>query len=288
MVDIDLLITILLYGSTLGGTLALISSGFTLIFGVSRILNFSHGAFFMMGAYLSIYLIGALGLDPISSAILGIVFVGLFGVASYLLVIHPVMRNEAMTIIVTLALALIIEQYILLSFGEFGISYPKIISGTADILGVKIPLLRLVILLISIITIGLLWIFIDKTRIGKEITAASQDSEAAVLIGLDVNKLFIVTFLVSGALAALAGILYSQMYAANPFQILVSLIYAFAIVIMGGLGSIKGSIISSFIVGFILIGATTILGARWSEFIALIIIIVVLLVKPTGLFGVEE
>ncbi len=288
MVDVNTILTILLYGATFGGVLALISSGFTLIFGVSRILNFSHGAFFMMGAYIGIFIMQQLNLDPITSTILSILAVGLFSLIAYYIIIYPVIKNEVMTIIVTLALALIIEQVILLTYGEFGLSYPRMISGTLSIAGVTIPILRLVILLISIATIGALWLFIERTRLGKEINAASQDAEGAILIGIDVNKIFAVTIFISAILAALSGTLYSQMYAANPFQILNSLILAFAIVILGGLGSVKGSIISSFIIGFIYIGTTTLLGARWSEFIALAIIIVILIIKPTGLYGVEE
>ena len=288
MVDVNTILTIILYGATFGGVLALISSGFTLIFGVSRILNFSHGAFFMMGAYIGIFIMQQLNLEPITSTILSILAVGLFSLIAYYVIIYPVIKNEVMTIIVTLALALIIEQVILLTYGEFGLSYPRMISGTLSIAGVTIPILRLVILFISIATIGALWLFIERTRLGKEINAASQDAEGAILIGIDVNKIFAVTIFISAILAALSGTLYSQMYAANPFQILNSLILAFAIVILGGLGSVKGSIISSFIIGFIYIGTTTLLGARWSEFIALAIIIVILIIKPTGLYGVEE
>jgi len=288
MGDINTLMTIFLYGATFGGILALISSGFTLIFGVSRILNFSHGAFFMMGAYIGIYLIQQLNLDPFIASLISILLVGLFAVATYIIIIHPVIKNEVMTIIVTLALALLIEQVILLTFGEFGFSYPELITGTVSVGGVAISLLRILILAISLATIVTLWLFIDKTRMGKEINAASQDPEGAILIGLDVNKIFAVTIFISAILAALSGILYSQMYTANPFQILNSLILAFSIVILGGLGSVKGSIVSSFIIGFIYIATTTLLGARWSEFIALAIIIVILIIRPTGLFGVEE
>ncbi len=288
MVSINTVMIILLYGATFSGILALISSGFTLIFGVSRILNFAHGAFFMMGAYIGIYFVQQLNLDPILSSLISIILVGIFSIAAYITIIYPVIKNEVMTIIVTLALALLIEQVILLTYGEFGLSYPRLVAGTLTIGDVVIPMVRLTILAISILTILGLWIFIDRTRIGKEINAASQDPEGAILIGLNVNKIYAITIFVSAVLAALSGILYSQMYAANPFQILNSLILAFSIVILGGLGSVKGSIISSFIVGFIYIAVTTLIGARWSEFIALAIIIVILIVKPTGLFGVEE
>jgi branched-chain amino acid transport system permease protein len=130
--------------------------------------------------------------------------------------------------------------------------------------------------------------FISKTRLGKEITAASQDPEAAILMGFNIERLFILTMFISAVLAGLSGVLWSQVYAANPFQILNALIYAFSIVILGGLGSVKGSIVASFIIGFIYTGVTTIYGAHMADLVALIIIIIILIIRPTGLFGVEE
>jgi branched-chain amino acid transport system permease protein len=288
MIDLGTTLLIILYGVTLGGIYALISSGFTLIFGVSRILNFAHGAFFMLGAYLSIIFLRSLHIDPLSSAIIGIFIVGIVAAVGYKLLISPVLENKTMTIIITLALALIIEQLILLSFGEFGISYPSLISGVVSIGGIAIQIQRIVILIISMLTLTLLWMFISKTRLGKEITAASQDPEAAILMGFNIERLFILTMFISAVLAGLSGVLWSQVYAANPFQILNALIYAFSIVILGGLGSVKGSIVASFIIGFIYTGVTTIYGAHMADLVALIIIIIILIIRPTGLFGVEE
>jgi branched-chain amino acid transport system permease protein len=193
-----------------------------------------------------------------------------------------------MVIIVTLAFALIIEQLILLTFGEHGISFSSVIEGVVIVGTVIIPSIRLFVLAVAIIALIMLWTFIGKTRLGKEITAASQDSEAAMLMGLDVDRLLIITVFVSAILASLGGVLYAQVYAANPFMVLKSLIFAFAIVILGGLGSVKGSIIASFIVGYILTAVIVLYGARWSEFVALFMIIAILVLRPAGLFGVKE
>jgi branched-chain amino acid transport system permease protein len=162
------------------------------------------------------------------------------------------------------------------------------VEGVSTIGTVIIPNMRLFVLSVAIIALISLWIFISKTRLGKEITAASQDAEAATLIGLNVNRLFVITVSVSAILAALGGAFYAQIYAANPFVVLKSLIFAFAIVILGGLGSVKGSIIASFIVGYILTAVIILYGARWSELLAVLIIIVILVLKPSGLFGVKE
>ncbi|MCW3976176.1 MAG: branched-chain amino acid ABC transporter permease [Candidatus Bathyarchaeota archaeon] len=285
---IELLMRILVYGATLSGIYALIASGFTLIFGVSRIMNFAHGAFFILGAYFGIALIHGIGLNPYLSTIISILMVGLLAAAMYKSIISPVREHEVMVIIVTLAFALIVEQVILLTFGEHGISFPSVIEGVVIVGTVLIPSMRLFVLAVAIIALIMLWTFIGKTRLGKEITAASQDAEAAMLIGLDVGRLLIVTVFISAILAALGGVLYAQVYAANPFIILKSLIFAFAIVILGGLGSVKGSIIASFIVGYILTAMIVLYGARWSELVALLIIIAILVLRPAGLLGAKE
>jgi len=285
---IELLMRILVYGATLSGIYALIASGFTLIFGVSRIMNFSHGAFFILGAYFGIALIHGIGLNPYLSIIISILIVGLLAAAMYKSIISPVREHEVMVIIVTLAFALIVEQVILLTFGEHGISFPSVIEGVVIVGTVLIPSMRLFVLAVAIIALIMLWTFIGKTRLGKEITAASQDAEAAMLMGLDVDRLLIVTVFISAILAALGGVLYAQVYAANPFMVLKSLIFAFAIVILGGLGSVKGSIIAAFIVGYILTAVIVLYGARWSEFVALFLIIAILVLRPSGLLGVKE
>jgi branched-chain amino acid transport system permease protein len=285
---IELLMTLFIYGATISGIYALIASGFTLIFGVSRIMNFSHGAFFILGAYFGIALINGVGLDPYVSTVISMFLVGFVAVAVYKVIMAPVREHEVMIIIVTLAFALIIEQFILLIFGEHGISFPSLITGVTILGSVLIPIIRLFVLVVAIIALILLAIFINKTRLGKEITAASQDAEAAQLMGLNVDKLFMITIFISAILAGLGGTLYAQVYTANPFMILNSLIFAFAIVILGGIGSIRGSIIASFIVGYILSAVIVLYGARWSELVTILIIIAILVLRPAGLFGVKE
>jgi branched-chain amino acid transport system permease protein len=288
MLDLDVLIRIFIYGASLGGVWALIASGFTLIFGVSRILNFAHGAFFILGAYAGIVLIWSFGLDPYTSTLIGMVLVGLLAAAAYKGIMSPVRQHEVMVIIVTLALALFLEELVLLTFGEYGISFPKMIGGVTFILGVPIPNIRLFTLVIALLALALLGFFINRTRLGREITAASQDAEAATLTGMNIETLFTITIFISAILAALGGSLHAQIYAAHPVMALKALIFAFAIVILGGLGSIKGSIIAAFIVGYILATVIILYGAHWAELVAILIIIAILILRPAGLFGVKE
>ncbi len=285
---IEVVIRILIYGAVVSGIWALAASGFSLVFGIARILNFAHGTFFVLAAYISIVLIKNLGLNLFVSYAIAVILVGLIGIGVYKLIMSPIREHEVMIIIVTLAFALLVEQILLLIFGEHGISVPTFVRGVVYLAGVPVTMTRVTAFIAAIIVIVLLEYFINRTRTGKMISAASQDFEAAMIVGMDVEKLFVITMFISAALAGLGGLLFAQVFAASPMFAVKSLIFAFAIVILGGLGSVRGSIVASFIVGYILTATITTLGARWGEFMVLITIIAILIVRPTGLFGVEE
>ncbi len=282
----DVLVRIAIFGAILGGIWALVASGFTLIFGVSRILNFAHGIAFVCSAYMALFLVSH-NINFFVAIIAGIIFSGIFGILVYALT-RPIRNNEVMVIIVTLALALLVEQVLLLSFGDRGISLMPFVMGVQSIFGIKVPKMRLLALALALVVIAALEYFITHMEIGKKIMATSQDSEAAMLVGIDVEKIFLLTMFISSMLAGISGILYAQIFAVSPELSMRVLIYAFAIVILGGLGSVRGSIIASFIVGYIIVVTISFLGARWSEFVMLLSIVAILVVKPTGLFGVEE
>jgi branched-chain amino acid transport system permease protein len=284
---LDILIKIVVFGTIVSGIWALVASGFTLIFGVARILNFAHGSLFVLSAYVGITFV-RLGFNPYVAFVLSLLVVGLFGVVIYRLFMAPIREHEVMVIIVSLSIALLMEQALLLSFGETGISFPSLVKGIVEIGGLPVPTKRIIALFIAIIALILLEYFINRTITGKKINAASQDMQMATLVGIEVERIFMLTMFISALLAALGGLLYSQIFAITPHVAVKSLIYAFAIVILGGLGSIRGSIIASFIVGYILMATIILLGARWSELIMLLTIIAILIVKPSGLFGVEE
>jgi branched-chain amino acid transport system permease protein len=283
---IDVLLKIIVFGTVVGGIWGLVASGFSLIFGVSRILNFAHGAAFVCAAYVAFLLSGS-GFNVYLSILAGLAVSGLLGLLVYLLT-RPVRKNEVMVIIITLALALLIQQILLVNFGDKGISMLPLVQGVVELNNVKVTNMRIASFVLAVTSLVSLDLMVSKTSIGKKIIATSQDSEAAMLIGIDVEKVFILVMVLSSILAGFAGILYAQIFAISPETSLKALIYAFAIVILGGFGSLRGSIVSSFIVGYILVLTITFLGARWSEFVMLLAIVTILVVRPTGLFGVEE
>ncbi len=278
------MLEILIYGVIIGSIWALVASGFSLVFGVARILNFAHGIFFILGAYLAVVLFPYLGFLSIVPSVL---MVGAFGWFVYRFLISPIKGYEVMVILITLALALLMEQIVLAIFKDVSISFPLFLSGVVFLFGVPVPENRLLITAIAFAVIAILDIFITRSKTGKFITATSQDMEASMLVGIDVESVYSVTMAISAMLAGLAGILYAQIYAVNPETALRVLIYAFAIVILGGLGSVRGSVVASFIIGFIQTAVSTLYDPRWAEIVALVTIIVVLIVRPKGLFGVE-
>jgi branched-chain amino acid transport system permease protein len=175
----------------------------------------------------------------------------------------------------------------LITFRDISVTIPPLIEGSVDFFGVKLTYIKLLALVIAIGVIVALEIFIKKTRLGREINATSQSYESAMMVGIDVERIFLITLLLSSILAGIGGVLYAQIYSLNPETTFKILIYAFAIVILGGLGSVKGSIVSAFIIGYIQIFVSLMLGTRWSELAVIVVIIVILIVKPKGLFGVE-
>lgn len=283
---IETLLKIIIFGAVVGGIWGLVASGFSLIFGVSRILNFAHGAAFVCSAYVALIFINN-GFSVYVGILAGMLVSGLLGLLVYALT-RPVRKNEVMVIILTLALALLIQQILLINFGDRGISMTPLIGGVVEINNLKVTNMRIASFILAVVSLSSLDLFVTKSSIGKKIVATSQDSEAAMLIGIDVEKIFMLVMVLSSILAGFAGILYAQIFAISPETSLKALIYAFAIVILGGLGSLRGSIISSFIVGYILVVTITFLGARWSEFVMLLAIVAILIIKPTGLFGVRE
>ncbi|MFO7967569.1 MAG: branched-chain amino acid ABC transporter permease [Archaeoglobaceae archaeon] len=283
----EVILEIIVFGTIVSGIWALVASGFTLIFGVGRMLNFAHGTLFILSAYFGIILFDA-GVNPYISFVLAILLTGVAGIILYKLCMSPIREHEVMIVIVTLATALLVEQVLLLTFGDNSVSFPSLVTGLVYIGDLPVTTERILALALAIIAIISLEVFINRTVTGKKINAASQDMEMATLVGVEVEKIFTLTMFVSAVLAGLGGLLYSQIFAITPDVAIKSLIYAFAIVILGGLGSIRGSIVASFIVGYILMATIILMGSRWSELVMLLTIIAILVVKPSGLFGVEE
>ena len=267
---------------------ALLAIGFSLIFGVARIVNIAHTAFYMLAAYCFYTLLVKTGLGLVLSGLISVGAVTLFSVLCYRLVIEPVREHEAAVLIATIALALIFQELMLFTFGGHFLGIPSTLEGAVRVLGVSIPYQRLLILVVAAIMLAGVWFVLYRTRLGLAIRATANDLEVANLMGMNVHRVAMATVALSVALAAVAGVVVAPVFVVDPFMWLAPLVTMLAIVVLGGLGSLKGSLIGALIIGYV--EAITVFavpaGAYLKGAVALIIMVAVLLVRPEGLFGV--
>jgi len=277
---------LIVFGAITGAVYALLALGFTLIYGVADIINLSHGALYMLGAYVFYSFASKyLQLDPLVALILAVILVGFIGVITYRIVIHPVIEDVVTVMVATLGVALIFQQLLRLNFGGSDISV-NLLSGSRDILGVTVTNNALLAFAVSLILIAVLWIFIKKSRIGGAMRAVAQDREASMLMGINTERLYMLTMAISASFAALSGILIASMQVANPNMWTAPLSLSFAIVILGGLGSIKGSLLGAFIIGYAEKTVTLWTGMAYLEGASsLAVMVLILLLRPAGLFG---
>ena len=279
---------ILVSGLINGGVYALLAIGFSLIFGVARIVNIAHTAFYMLASY-ALYGMLVIGGMPLLLAIpLAVAAVVALSLVCYKLVIEPVRQHESAVLIATIALALIFQESLLVSFGGSFLGIPNAVEGVTSILGVSVSYQRLIILCVVAITLVATWYLLNRTRLGLAIRAAANDQEIANLMGMNVNRVAMYTVGISVALAAIAGVVVAPVFVVDPLMWLAPLVTMLAIVVLGGLGSLKGSLIGAFIIGYV--EAITVFavpsGSYLKGAVALSIMITVLLIRPEGLFGV--
>jgi branched-chain amino acid transport system permease protein len=279
---------ILVTGLVNGGVYALLAIGFSLIFGVARIVNIAHTAFYMLAAYCFYTLLVKFGLGFLVSGVIAVVGVTLLSVLCYRLVIEPVREHEAAVLIATIALGLIFQEMMLISFGGNYLGIPSTLEGSVRVAGVGIPYQRLLILVVAAAMLLFVWFVLYRTRLGLAIRATANDLEVANLMGMNVRRVAMATVAISVALAAVAGVVVAPVFVVDPFMWLAPLVTMLAIVVLGGLGSLKGSLIGALIIGYV--EAITVFalpgGAYLKGAVALLIMVIVLLARPEGLFGV--
>jgi len=293
---------VLLSGVISGAIYALLALGFTLIYGVSGLVNMAHGSFFMIGPYaffvldsLFFSLFPSLGLSlsslwiTIFALVVAAIVTGIVGSVTYRLTMHYVIGDDVAILVVTVALAIIFQQLVLMGFGPSNFPIPTFLRESTIILGVTLTQSRILAFVVSLVLFLSLWLFISRSKTGRAMRALSQDREAAMLMGINTGRLYMLTIAISAAFAAVAGIFIaaSSTGVANPFMWLEPLALSFAIVILGGLGSIKGTLIGGFIIGYA--GSTVEIllpqGGTIITAVPFVIMVVILFLRPKGLFG---
>jgi len=293
--------TIIIFGTISGLIYALIALGFTLVYGISGMVNLTHGAFFIIGAYiygiLMNYLPGFIPLEfsyltPLLALVLSFLCTGLIGSIFYRLALHQLLGDEVGILVVSVCGCLIFQQLIYIVMGTasaFQFSIKTLLSGVLTIGTTKVLSGRALAAIVSFLAFVTLSIVIAKTKTGKAMKALSQDLEASMLMGISTEKLYVLTTAISAGLASLAGVLYLSTTTQNvsAYMWLNGLAISFTIVILGGLGSIKGTLIGGLIFGYSEAAVIAIIpyaGLLLQSF-PFIVMVIVLIIRPKGLFG---
>ena len=284
----DLIINIIIGGLISGSTFALLAIGFSLIFGVARIVNFAHTAFYMLAAYCIYVAAQLMGLHPIWGMLAAIVLVALLGMISYKFLINPIREHEGAVLIATIALAMIFQEVMSLIFTGTYLSVPALIGGYFKLLGVKVSYQQLLTFFAALLVMAILWVLLMKTKLGLAIRSTAQDREVANLMGINEARVAMMAMGLSVGLAAFTGAIVVPLTILEPQMWGGPLVMMMAVVVLGGLGSLKGSFIAAYILGFAeaLVVFLAPMGAYLKGSVALSIMILVLLIRPEGLFGV--
>ena len=279
---------IIIQGMLLSGLYALIAVGFTLIFSVGRVLNLAYGAYLMIGAYSYFYFVQILGLPKPAGMLIAVGVGALAGVLKYRLIVKPLKADHVAVEISTLILAVVVQAGIVLLFNDSAKIMHPIINGVWRVGGATVTFNILSAAIASwIILIGL-YVFIRKTHIGRAMQAVSMDLKGAAISGIDPDRVNLTTWAISGALGAIAGVFFASYTQLNPSMWVAPLIIAVAIVIVGGIGSIVGTLIVAHIIGFMEVISTSLIAAELRGVFTMLLIIVVLILRPQGLFGRGE
>jgi len=288
MADLGILLQILFWGIYAGCIYILLATGLNLIFGVMKIVNFAHGEFLMLGAYITATIFLISGINPYLIILLSMLSLIGIGAVVERLCFRPILGTGKLNeIFLSIGLIYIIQNGAAMIWGDEWQSVKSPYEGIAVPVGpLFVPLDYIIIMVVTAAILCGLYLFLNRTRIGREMRATSQNRKGAMLVGIDVERMDVLSFGIGCALAAAAGTLWvvsGQVF--NPYMGSIPAIKAFAIIILGGLGSIPGAIIGGLLYGIAENGAAYFLGGIWKDAISFVILIVVLVIRPTGLFG---
>jgi len=281
----ELLFQSTVLGLSMGAIYILMALGLTLMFGMMHIINFAHGAIYMLGAFAIYYLFAQAGIPYLLAFLLTLLLLGMFGLAIERVIYRTLGGETEPTLVALLALTTLLESSGYLVFGVLDKDVPTVFPGVLRLSGMTLSVERLVIIPIVAVMVMSLHMFMQRTKTGQAMRAIEQDKEAAALQGVNVNRINALAFGIGFALAAAAGALIAPVFAVTPSMGELPLLKAFIIIILGGLGSVPGAILGGVILGLIDGVLATAFGFELAFLLSFVLIIVILLVKPQGLLG---
>ena len=282
------LIINLLSGLSLGSIYALIALGYTMVYGIAKMLNFAHGDIIMAGAFSIIVFVATCGLPPIIAIILGIIFSMLLGITVEFLAYRPLRKASPLSVLITaIGVSYLLQNLAQLIFGTSDIAFPTIYINTEYMIGsIKIELTTIITVLVTALIMVVLSLFISKSRTGKAMRAVSEDKDAAELMGINVNRTISITFAIGSGLAAVAGLFYGiDIGFVGATTGAMPGIKAFVAAVFGGIGSIPGAMLGGILLGVIENLAKLYISTELSDAVVFGVLILVLIIKPTGLLG---
>jgi len=279
------MIAIAIQGALLSGLYALIALGFTMIYGVGRVLNLAHAGYVMVAAYIFYHCSQVLELPIGLSMLIAIAASAGIALATYVGLVRRYLHNPTIVFVSTFILALVLNYFIVLVFHMETINVWPIVSGVTSVMGYTVSKNLVAALIVSWLCIGGVLFFVRKTHLGRAMRALAMDRKGAIVSGVNPDRVNLMTWAISGALAGVAGIFFGSYTYLVPAMWHMPMVMSFAIVIIGGLGSIEGTIIGAHIVGYMQTTTTLAIDERLRGVFALIIMIVMLVVRPKGLFG---
>jgi branched-chain amino acid transport system permease protein len=278
-------LTILVTGAMISSVYALIAIGFSLIYGVRGVINLSHGALIMIGAF------GYLVINqyaPAPVAFVGAIAVaGLASLVLYLGLVRFTEHDVVTTFLATVVVALIVQQLLTIQFSLAPRSLSPLVEGGIAVAGTRVRLYQIVAFALSWVALGLLYLFVRRTKLGRSILATSMSEKGAKLTGVNVLYVNAATWLVAGAFAGFSGVFIGALQSTSPLMWVNALGLAFIIVTIGGVGSIKGTIVAAYLIGFLETLTVSFVGPQWRGMFALLLLIGIIIARPQGLFGRE-
>ena len=286
---------ILIYGTVNSIVFALIAVGFTLVYGVSRIPNFAHGSIYVLVGFLTWSFINDLGLCYALSVIISLIIASVVGLIIYRFILIRLRGLPTSEIIASFAVSLIILEGLRMQgiagfkgfIGPFYVLKP-FVDGKISVFGVFVDYQRLIIIGGGVFILTLIWLFTHHTKAGLSLRAIAQDEQAAMMLGINSDRAAMIALSIGSALAGLAAVLILPLGNIAAEQGYKVLVYALAVCIIGGLGSWAGTILASFVLGFSMITSTVLFGALWENVVLVGTIILILLIKPSGLMGKQK
>ena len=285
------LIQTLISGLSLGSIYALIALGYTMVYGIAKMLNVAHGDVIMVGAYSGIVAVAQLGLSPWVTVIVSIVVCAVLGVVIEFCAYKPLRQAAPLSVLITaIGVSYLLQNAALLLFGSQQMAYPTLVKlgsfSVVSVGGVQVDGITVLTLAVTAVLMAALTLFIDKTKLGKAMRAVSEDKDAATLMGISVDRTITLTFAIGSALAAFASMFYGMTYVyIKPTTGAMPGIKAFTAAVFGGIGSIPGAMLGGILLGLIEQMSKTYISTLWADAIVFAVLVVVLVVKPTGLLG---